>query len=46
MILATLPPMLRSLHQAIGIAVWLTLFAAAYLARRAATASRTVASLT
>lgn len=33
MILWTLPPTLRVLHQAIGVAVWLALFTAAYLAR-------------
>jgi heme A synthase len=33
MILGALPPALRILHQAIGVAVWLALFIAAYLAR-------------
>jgi cytochrome c oxidase assembly protein subunit 15 len=36
MVLASLPPMLRVLHQAFGIGVWLVLFLAAYLARSAA----------
>ncbi len=35
MVLGQLPPTLRSLHQAVGIGVWLTLFLAAYLARTA-----------
>lgn len=38
MVLATLPVALRVLHQAVGVAVWLALFIAAYLARQAATA--------
>ena len=33
MVLSALPPALRGLHQAVGIAVWVTLFLAAYLAR-------------
>ena len=37
MVLSNLPPVTRSLHQATGIAVWLSMFLAAYLARRAAT---------
>ena len=37
MVMATLPPTLRSLHQAVGIGVWLLLFLAVYLARTAAT---------
>jgi heme A synthase len=35
MVLSMLPPILRVAHQAVGIAVWLVLFQAAYLARRA-----------
>jgi cytochrome c oxidase assembly protein subunit 15 len=35
MVLSMLPPVLRSLHQAVGIGVWLTMFLAAYLARSA-----------
>jgi heme A synthase len=31
-----LPPMLRSLHQAVGVGIWLSAFTFAYLARRAA----------
>ncbi len=38
MVLAMLPVTLRVLHQAVGVGVWLALFIAAYLARRAATA--------
>jgi cytochrome c oxidase assembly protein subunit 15 len=41
MVMATLPPVLRSLHEATGIAVWLTLFVATYLARTAAMARPT-----
>jgi heme A synthase len=37
MVLATLPPVLRSLHQAVGILVWVALFLATYLARVAST---------
>jgi heme a synthase len=37
MVLTVLPMHWRFLHQAVGIAVWLVLFLAAYLARRAAT---------
>jgi heme a synthase len=36
MVLSLLPPVLRSTHQAIGVAVWLVLFIAMYLARSAA----------
>jgi cytochrome c oxidase assembly protein subunit 15 len=36
MIMGGMPPLLRSAHQAIGIAVWMVLFMAAYLARTAA----------
>lgn len=39
MILGGMPPLLRSAHQAIGIAVWMVLFMAAYLAHTAATSS-------
>jgi heme a synthase len=35
MILLHLPPVLRSLHEAIGVAIWLSCFVLAYLARRA-----------
>jgi heme A synthase len=38
MVLGGMPPLLRSAHQAIGIAVWMVLFMAAYLARTAASA--------
>ncbi|HEY9449760.1 MAG TPA: COX15/CtaA family protein [Gemmatimonadaceae bacterium] len=34
-----LPPELRSLHQAVGVAIWLSLFTLAYLARMAADTS-------
>jgi heme A synthase len=34
MVLGHLPPVLRSLHQAIGVGIWLATFAFAYLARR------------
>lgn len=44
MVLSMLPAALRSLHQAIGVAVWLTLFLGAYLARTAATADRAVSA--
>jgi len=43
MVLAMLPHSLRFLHQAIGIAVWLAMFVAAYLARRAAATPRLAA---
>jgi heme A synthase len=43
MVLSLLPHSLRFLHQAVGIAVWLTMFVAAYLARRAATTPRLAA---
>jgi cytochrome c oxidase assembly protein subunit 15 len=36
MVLAALPQSLRFLHQAVGVAIWMSMFAAAYLARRAA----------
>lgn len=35
MVMSMLPPALRSMHQAVGVGVWLTLFLAAYLARTA-----------
>ena len=38
MIMGGMPPVLRSAHQALGIAVWMVLFMAAYLARTAANA--------
>ena len=38
MVLLSLPPVLRSLHEAVGVSVWLGTFAYAYLARIAATA--------
>jgi len=34
MVLLQLPPVLRSLHQAVGVAIWLSLFSTAYLAVR------------
>ncbi|HEY7185273.1 MAG TPA: COX15/CtaA family protein [Vicinamibacterales bacterium] len=37
MILLHLPPVLRSLHEATGVGIWLSCFAFAYLARRAST---------
>lgn len=37
MILMHLPPVLRSLHEATGVGIWLTCFVFAYLARRAST---------
>lgn len=39
MVLMTLPPLLRSLHQAVGILVWIALFLATYLARVASGAT-------
>jgi heme A synthase len=36
MVMSMLPSGLRSVHQAVGVAVWLCIFLAAYLARRAA----------
>ena len=41
MVIGSLPPTLRSLHQATGIAVWLALFTATYLARRASAGGAT-----
>ena len=40
MVVLTLPPVLRSLHQAIGVSVWLSAFVYAYLARAAARRGR------
>lgn len=40
MILLRLPPVLRSLHEATGVAIWLSCFVLAYLARRAARPNR------
>ena len=34
-----LPPVLRSLHEAMGVSIWIATFALAYLARRASTGS-------
>ena len=39
MVLGNLPPVLRSLHQATGVAVWIAAFALAYLARIASSGS-------
>jgi heme A synthase len=39
MVLLTLPPVLRSLHEAVGVSVWLGTFSYAYLARLAFRAS-------
>jgi heme A synthase len=36
MVLSGLPPAVRAVHQMVGIAIWLVLFLAAYLARVAA----------
>jgi heme A synthase len=33
MVMSALPPALRSMHEAVGVGVWLTLFLAAYLAK-------------
>jgi heme a synthase len=41
MVLSVLPPGLRSAHQAVGIGVWMVMFMAAYLARRADMGHRT-----
>jgi heme A synthase len=40
MILLHLPPVLRSLHEATGVGIWLSCFALAYLARRVSPATR------
>ncbi len=46
MILLHLPPVLRSLHEATGVGIWLSCFVFAYLARRAAgTPERPAASI-
>jgi heme A synthase len=39
MIMSALAPTLRALHQATGVAVWLTMFLATYLARVASRAA-------
>jgi heme A synthase len=44
MVMGGMPPLLRSAHQAIGIAVWMVLFMAAYLARTAARSTAAAAS--
>jgi len=36
MIIGHLPPVLRSLHEAVGVGIWLACFTFAYLARRSA----------
>ena len=36
MVLSSLPQTIRVQHQAVGVAIWLTLFLSAYLAKRAA----------
>jgi heme A synthase len=40
MVLLTLPPILRSLHEAVGVSVWLGTFSYAYLAHMAAKTNR------
>jgi len=45
MVLMTLPPVLRSLHEAVGVSVWLGTFSYAYLAHLAARAHRAGAPL-
>jgi len=42
MILLQLPPVLRSLHEATGVGIWLSCFTFAYLARRASTSDGAV----
>lgn len=44
MVLLRLPPVLRSLHEAVGVSVWLGVFTYAYLARFAARSARSVAA--
>lgn len=39
LVMSMLPPVLRSMHQAVGIAVWMVMFLAAYLARTATRAA-------
>jgi len=39
MVLLHLPPVLRSMHEAVGVLVWISCFAFAYLARRASNVS-------
>jgi heme A synthase len=45
MVLLALPPVLRSLHEAVGVGVWLGTFVYAYLARAAASRAASPASL-
>lgn len=45
MVLLRLPPVLRSLHEAVGVSVWLGTFTYAYLARLAARESRSLATV-
>lgn len=45
MVLLALPPFLRSLHEAVGVSVWLGTFVYAYLARIAARSAASPASL-
>jgi hypothetical protein len=42
MVLGHLPPVLRSLHEATGVSVWLSAFALAYLARIGSGSAATV----
>lgn len=44
MVLLRLPPVLRSLHEAVGVSVWLATFTYAYLARISARTARAVAA--
>lgn len=46
MVLSSLPPALRSLHQAVGIGVWVSLFLATYLARVASAGDALAAAVT
>jgi heme a synthase len=46
MVLLRLPPVLRSLHEAVGVSVWLGTFTYAYLARIAARHTREVVAET
>jgi heme A synthase len=43
MVLLTLPTILRSLHEAVGVSVWLGAFSYAYLARTASRSARQAA---